>query len=57
MHRFKALALAAAFATMGHIATASAQSVNGEVVKIEAERGRITLKHGPIPNLEMDGMT
>jgi len=53
----KALALAAAVATMGQVATAAAQSVNGEVVKIEAERSRITLKHGPIANLEMDGMT
>nr|WP_246088830.1 copper-binding protein [Phreatobacter stygius] len=42
---------------MGHVATATAQAVTGEVVKIEAERGRITLKHGPIPNLDMDGMT
>ncbi len=39
------------------LSTASAQSVNGEVVKIETDRGRITLKHEAIPNLEMDGMT
>ncbi|MBN8943501.1 MAG: copper-binding protein [Rhizobiales bacterium] len=57
MSMIKALALAAGLATMGHVATATAQSVTGEVVKIEAERGRITLKHGPIANLEMDGMT
>ncbi len=57
MRKLKALALAVALATTGHIATAAAQSVNGEVVKIETDRGRITLKHGPIPNLEMDGMT
>ena len=39
------------------LSAASAQTVNGEVVKIEADRGRITLKHEAIPNLEMDGMT
>lgn len=39
------------------LSAASAQSINGEVVKIETERGRITLKHGAIPNLEMDPMT
>ena len=27
------------------------------MVKIETDRGRITLKHEAIPNLEMDGMT
>jgi Cu(I)/Ag(I) efflux system protein CusF len=39
------------------LSAASAQTVNGEVVKIEADRGRITLKHEAIPNLEMDPMT
>jgi len=39
------------------MSAASAQTVNGEVVKIEVDRGRITLKHDAIPNLEMDGMT
>lgn len=34
--------------------TASAQSINGEVRKIDAAAGKITLKHGPIPALEMD---
>ncbi|MGD9767409.1 MAG: copper-binding protein [Pseudolabrys sp.] len=33
---------------------ASAQSINGEVRKIDAATGKITLKHGPIPSLEMD---
>jgi len=28
-----------------------------EVTKIDAERGRITLAHGPIENLKMAGMT
>ena len=31
--------------------------VDGEVRKIDREQGKITLRHGPIPHLEMDGMT
>lgn len=50
------LGLAAAMLAAS-LSVASAQQVNGEVVKIETDRGRITLKHGPIPNLEMDPMT
>jgi Cu(I)/Ag(I) efflux system periplasmic protein CusF len=48
--------LSAAVLAVG-MSAASAQTVNGEVVKIEVDRGRITLKHDAIPNLEMDGMT
>ena len=38
---------------------AQASTVNGEVKKIDAASGKITLKHGPIKNLDMeeDGMT
>ena len=31
--------------------------VAGEVRKVDKEAGKITLKHGPIPNLEMPAMT
>jgi Cu(I)/Ag(I) efflux system periplasmic protein CusF len=31
--------------------------VNGEVVKIDQAAGKMTLRHGPIKNLDMDGMT
>ena len=48
--------LSAAVLAVG-MSAASAQTVNGELVKIEVDRGRITLKHDAIPNLEMDGMT
>lgn len=46
-----ALGAAAAFA--------QAAMVNGEVKKIDETAGKITLKHGPIKNLDMDedGMT
>lgn len=31
--------------------------VPGVIKKIQAERGKVTIKHGDIPNLEMPGMT
>lgn len=38
-------------------AQSSAPLVDGEVRKIDTEQAKITLKHGPIPNLDMPGMT
>ncbi|WP_035052183.1 copper-binding protein [Andreprevotia chitinilytica] len=38
-------------------AAATAPLVDGLVKKIDKEAGKITLKHGPIPNLDMPGMT
>lgn len=32
-------------------------AVDGEVRKVDKEQGKLTLRHGPIPNLEMSGMT
>ena len=43
-----------------HHASASATSTDmtqGEVKKIDKEAGKITIKHGPITNLEMPAMT
>ena len=31
--------------------------VDGQVTKIDQSGGKITIKHGPIKNLDMDGMT
>ena len=36
---------------------AQAPMVDGEVTKIDAAQGKITLRHGPIRNLDMDSMT
>lgn len=36
--------------------SALAQSVDGEVKKIDADVGKITLKHGPIKNLDLPAM-
>lgn len=46
----------AAFFTVG-TAWADGDMVKGEVVKIDKSAGKITLKHGPIKNLDMDSMT
>ena len=38
-------------------APALAAPVDGQVTKIDNAQAKITLKHGPITNLNMDGMT
>ncbi|MDP2333897.1 MAG: copper-binding protein [Reyranella sp.] len=38
-------------------ALAAGDQVKGEVVKIDKTAGKVTLKHGPIKNLDMDSMT
>ncbi len=46
----------AAGLVLGVALAASAQTVDGEVKKIDAEAGKITLKHGEIKNLDMPAM-
>ena len=38
-------------------ALADGNMVKAEVVKVDKEAGKVTLKHAPIKNLEMDSMT
>ena len=38
-------------------ALATSHDSSGEVIKIDKSAGKITLKHGPIKNLDMDSMT
>jgi Cu/Ag efflux protein CusF len=48
------------FAAQIGIATsvyAAEPAIDGEVTKIDESAGKITIKHGPIPNLDMDSMT
>jgi Cu/Ag efflux protein CusF len=40
-----------------HHASAGAPGTDGEVRKIDKAQGKVTLKHGPIANLGMPGMT
>ena len=49
--------LAAALTLGSSIALAQAVPATGEVTKIDEAQGKITLKHGPIKNLDMDSMT
>lgn len=51
------LFLAFALSTFATAALAQTAPVSGEVTKINEAQGKITLKHGPIKNLDMDGMT
>ena len=54
-HAQTAPASAADHAT--HHAATVAPTTDGEVRKIDKEQGKVTLKHGPIANLDMPGMT
>lgn len=49
------VAIAAIFAA--GTALAAGNQVKGEVIKIDKAAGKVTLKHGPIKNLDMDSMT
>ncbi|HEV2572553.1 MAG TPA: copper-binding protein [Beijerinckiaceae bacterium] len=48
---------AATVSLVATIALAQSARVSGEVTKIDEAQAKITLKHGPIKNLDMDGMT
>jgi Cu(I)/Ag(I) efflux system protein CusF len=39
------------------VAGASAAMAHGEIKKVDKEAGKITIKHGPLTNLEMPAMT
>lgn len=56
---FAAAILSLSIALGSGVALAQAAMVNGEVKKIDEAAGKVTLKHGPIKNLDMeeDSMT
>ncbi len=58
-NKFSAAIMSTSLLLSAGIAFAQASTVNGEVKKIDEAAGKITLKHGPIKNLDMeeDGMT
>jgi Cu/Ag efflux protein CusF len=61
-HMVKMLAAAAAFALAAPAFATSHQSTlpgftQGEVRKVDKAAGKVTLRHGPIANLEMPPMT
>ncbi len=51
-----ATALATGLASAGGSVSATEMS-KGEVVKVDTKRHRLTIKHGPLENLGMPGMT
>lgn len=58
-NKFAAMMFSLSVALLAGGAFAQAAMVNGEVKKIDEAAGKVTLKHGPIKNLDMDedGMT
>lgn len=53
----KALLGALAASLISIPALADGNMVKGEVVKVDKSAGKVTLRHGPIKNLDMDSMT
>lgn len=53
-NKFAAAILSLSIALCAGAAVAQATMVSGEVKKIDETAGKITLKHGPIKNLDMD---
>lgn len=51
------LIIATAFAIVAATVQVQAAPVDGQVTKIDTALSKITLKHGPIKNLDMDEMT
>lgn len=52
-----AVVLSVSSTFVSSVAFAQGAMVRGEVKKIDSAAGKVTLKHGPIKNLDMDGMT
>ncbi|WP_418314781.1 copper-binding protein [Piscinibacter sakaiensis] len=57
MNNIKTLFIAAAITAFGSTAFAAGEMSDAEVRKIDKEQGKLTLKHGPIKNLDMPPMT
>jgi Cu/Ag efflux protein CusF len=57
--RMLAASAVAALAAVGVLQAgpARAEMTDGQVTKIDASAGKMTLRHGPIKNLDMDSMT
>lgn len=51
------LLAALTLATLDVHAQSDASKVDGEIRKIDAAAGKLTIRHGDIPNLQMSGMT
>lgn len=54
---FALFATVAALALTAGAALAQALNAEGEVRRIDAPNDKVTIKHGPIPNLQLPAMT
>jgi Cu/Ag efflux protein CusF len=52
-----AIGLIAALSLSGAALAQNLPAVSGTVEKVDAAQGKITIDHGPIPNLDMEPMT
>jgi Cu/Ag efflux protein CusF len=58
VRRISALIFAIVLGFGGQLALAQSSMVSGQVVKVDPAAKKITIKHGPIPKLDMEeGMT
>ncbi len=55
MRKITLLILALSTVVLPQMSVAQSAMVNGQVTKIDEAAGKITLKHGPIKKLEMEG--
>jgi Cu(I)/Ag(I) efflux system periplasmic protein CusF len=55
--RNRIIVAAVAVSLLPAAAAAQTASVDGQVQKIDPAQGKITLRHAPIKNLDMDSMT
>jgi Cu(I)/Ag(I) efflux system periplasmic protein CusF len=57
MKRIDVAVVVAALALSSAAFAEGAPTVSGKVEKVDASAGKITIDHGPIKNLDMEGMT
>ena len=58
MKKFTTLIFAVALCAWSQAAIAQSKLIDGQVTKVDASAGNVTIKHGPIKKLDMDqGMT
>jgi Cu/Ag efflux protein CusF len=57
MKNIRIATLAASLVMAGAALAQSVPTVSGTVEKVDTAQGKITIDHGPIPNLDMEAMT
>ena len=53
----KIVMLLVAASMLATVPAVAAEMAKGEIVKVDAKRNKLTIKHGPIASLKMDAMT